>query len=81
MLWLQSLWSPPKQPMDGDGSVSLWGKLFIVAYIIGWLALGIALYAHWSEWSAPLKYSLALVEVLLAPDLAGIKGVFSKANA
>jgi hypothetical protein len=77
MLWLRSLWRPPRQPLGGDEALPVWGKLLVLGYLLGWLALGVALYAFWWEWSAPVKYSLALLEALLAPDLAGIRSAFS----
>jgi len=80
VIWLQSLWRPPKQRIDGDEPPAVRGRALLVAYLLGWLALGIALYAFWWEWSAPVKYSLALVEVLLAPDLAGVRSVFSRSS-
>ena len=79
MLWLQSLRRPRRQP-PADGALPVWGKLLVLAYLLGWLALGVALYAYWWDWSAPVKYPLALLEALLAPDLSGIRSVFSRSR-
>ena len=75
MLWLSSLWRPPEQPAD-EGPSSVLVKLVVFVYVLLWFALGIALYVNWAEWPAYLKYSLALVESVLAPDLKGIRDTF-----
>ena len=80
MLWLKSLLSPSAQPLDKGEKLPWWGKIIMATYLLGWFSLGVALYAYWGEWSAPLKYSLAAVEALLAPDLAGLTRAFGKAE-
>jgi hypothetical protein len=76
MLFISSLWRPPTQPNETKPLSSV-DRLIVIAYVTGWLALGIALYAYWFEWSAPVKYTLAVIEAVLAPDLSGLRSVFS----
>jgi len=57
------------------------GKLLVLAYLLGWLALGVSLYAFWWEWSAAVKYTLAVIEAILAPDLASIRSAFRGARS
>lgn len=71
MFWLSSLWRAPEQP-DGSEPPSLLTRLVTLGYVVVWLALGIALYVHWADWPGYVKYSLAFVEAILAPDLKGI---------
>ena len=72
MFWLSSLWRPPEQP-DRSEPPSLLIRLVTLAYVALWLAIGIALYVNWAEWPGYVKYSLALIEAILAPDLKGIR--------
>jgi hypothetical protein len=76
MLWLSSLWRPPEQP-GGREPPSLAARIVTLAYVLVWLAVGIALYVNWTEWPGYVKYSLAAIEAIFAPDLKGIRDTLS----
>lgn len=53
-----------------------WGLVIIWVYFLFWLASVIFLYAYWQDLSAWIKYPLAFIEAIFAPDISIFNDLF-----
>ncbi len=52
-------------------------RMFIIAYVLVWLAAVILLWMVWMHWPAWLTWPLALLTALLVPDIGSLKEALS----
>ena len=66
-----------RQPPEiGDSAVHGWGVVILWTYFLLWISGVVFLYALWDDLNPWIKYSLAAVEVLVAPDMNIFKDLF-----